>query len=412
MKGKNIIVGQSGGPTAVINASLAGIFSKAKELGADKIYGMLNGIQGFLEGRYVDISRSIKDENDVNLLKHTPAAFLGSCRFKLPSPEGNEAIYESIFALLEKLDIHAFFYIGGNDSMDSISKLSEYAKRISSDVLFIGVPKTVDNDLVHTDHSPGFGSAAKYIATSMKELIRDNKVNDQDVVTIVEIMGRDAGWLTGSSILSKCDDCSGPDLIYLPEVPFEVDSFLSDIRETQKTNRAVIVAVSEGIKTADGKYVCDTVSAARSVDSFGHTQLTGTARALADLVAEVIGCKVRAIEFSSLQRCAGHIISLTDLEEAFLVGSEAVKAAAEGYNAKFIQLNRISDIPYICETAICDVALVANLKKDVPLDWINEKKNYVTKEFINYVKPLIMGEVNIQYENGIPKHIPDVIKEI
>lgn len=411
MEGKNIIVGQSGGPTAVINSSLAGIFARARELGASKIYGMLNGIQGFLEGRYVDIGRSICSNRDVELLKNTPAAFLGSCRYKLPSAEDSIEIYNKIFSLLKELDIYAFFYIGGNDSMDTINKLSNYARSISCDIRFIGVPKTVDNDLVATDHSPGFGSAAKYIATSMKELIRDNKVNDQDVVTIVEIMGRDAGWLTGSSILSKGVDCSGPDLIYLPEVVFDINRFIEDVKEVQKRNRTVIVAVSEGVKTEDGRYVCDFIDSARSIDSFGHTQLTGTARVLADLVAKRIGCKVRAVEFSSLQRCAAHIASLTDQSEAFMVGQKAVEAANEGHSGMFIQLNRIGDDPYMCETALCDVGLVANEKKDVPLSWMNEGNNYVSEEFINYVKPLIVGEVSIEYENGLPKHIPDVVNE-
>ena len=402
----NIIVGQSGGPTAVINASLAGIYASAKSLGISVVYGMRNGIEGLLEERYVKLEDTIKNDEDIKLLKQTPSAYLGSCRFKLPSIENNEKIYIDIFSILNKLDISAFLYIGGNDSMDTINKLSVYGKSIDSHIRFIGVPKTIDNDLVCTDHSPGYGSAAKYIATSMKEIIRDNKVNNQDVVSIVEIMGRDAGWLTGASILSKGEDCKGPDLIYLPEVVFNIESFLDSVDSLRKQNRVVIVAVSEGIRTEDGRYVCEHDDFARSTDSFGHTQLTGTSRVLANLVAHKIGCKVRSIEFSSMQRCAAHIPSLTDLDEAYEVGCEAIKAATEGYSGMFIQLNRVGDNPYRCELALCDVSLVANLKKSVPVEWITSSANYLNENFINYAKPLIFGEASIEYSDGLPRHIP------
>ncbi len=404
----NVIVGQSGGPTAVINASLAGVYDAAVRLGAKKVYGMLHGIQGLLRGNYIDMGDYVKDEMDLELLKRTPSAFLGSCRYKLPRVEDDEAVYEKLFATLAELDICYFFYIGGNDSMDTIDQLAVYAQKIDSHIRFVGVPKTVDNDLVCTDHTPGFGSAAKYIAAATKELIRDNRVNDQDVVTVLEIMGRDAGWLTGSSALCCSGDCDGPDLIYLPEIAFDIDAFLKSVYEKQKKHRAVVVAVSEGIRTKDGKYVCEYSGSSRSVDAFGHKQLTGTARVLADVVGENMGCKVRAVEFSSLQRCASHLASLTDMEEAFLVGEEAVKVARDGMTGKFIQLNRTGEDPYICEPGICDVGLVANRKKDVPKEWINEEGNYVTKDFIAYVMPLIQGEVIPIMENGLPKHIPNI----
>jgi len=411
MKG-NIMVGQSGGPTAVINASLAGVFNAAVQLGGEspKVYGMLHGVQGLLKGDYVDLGDYIKDETDIELLKRTPSAFLGSCRYKLRRVADDEELYRRLFKTLDELKIEYFFYIGGNDSMDTIDQLSLYADRIKSPIRFIGVPKTIDNDLVLTDHTPGFGSAAKYIATATKELIRDSIVNDLDVVTVIEIMGRDAGWLTGSSALCKGDDCAGPDFIYLPEVPFDIDSFLQCVYEQQKRNKMVVAAVSEGIRFADGKYVCEASSSLRSVDAFGHKQLTGSAKVLAEIIAGDVGCKVRAIEFSTLQRCASHMASLTDVNEAYLVGQEAVKAASAGLSGKFIQLIRVSDDPYLCETGVCDVSLVANQKKDVPREWINEAGNYVTAEFINYVTPLIQGEIEPIMENGLPKHIPYVRK--
>lgn len=406
----NVMVGQSGGPTAVINASLAGVFDAARKGGAKKVYGMLHGIQGLLRGNYADMGEFIKDEMDLELLKRTPSAYLGSCRYKLPRVEDDEVIFEKLFGLLQKLEIEYFFYIGGNDSMDTIDQLAKYAVSIDSRIRFIGVPKTVDNDLVCTDHTPGYGSAAKYIASATKELIRDNKVNDQDVVTVIEIMGRDAGWLTGSSALCCGEDSEGPDLIYLPEMPFDIDGFLRSVYEAQKKRRAVVVAVSEGIRSGDGKYVCEYSGSARSVDAFGHKQLTGTARVLADVVGENMGCKVRAVEFSSLQRCASHIASLTDMNEAFLVGEMAVKAAFDGLTGKFITLERTNENPYHCETGICDVADVANRKKDVPREWITEEGNFVTKEFVEYVTPLIQGEVDPIMINGLPKHIPNIRK--
>ena len=277
--GKNAIVGQSGGPTSVINASLAGVFESCKSRGADIVYGMCNGVAGLLEERVVDLSTLLTDDLDIELLKRTPSSFLGSCRYKLPDWHTDEAVYKKLFAILEKLDIGYFFYIGGNDSMDTIGKLAEYGERIQSDIRFMGVPKTIDNDLMVTDHTPGYGSAAKYIATILKEVIRDSSVYDIRSVTVAEIMGRHAGWLAGAACLAGGDDSDGPDLILLPEVPFEQDKFLARVDELQRVKSNVIIAASEGVKTADGTYLCDLVSTAGQLDAFGHKAiLSGTSR--------------------------------------------------------------------------------------------------------------------------------------
>ena len=300
-KKRNIIVGQSGGPTSVINSSLAGVYKNAVERGFDKVYGMLHGIQGLLDEQYIDLSTQIHSELDIELLKRTPSAFLGSCRYKLPEIHEDKTIYEKIFEILNKLDIYAFIYIGGNDSMDTIKKLSDYAIITGQTQKFLGVPKTIDNDLAVTDHTPGYGSAAKYIASTMKEIIRDALVQPIKIVNIIEIMGRNAGWLTAASALAKGDDCEGVDLIYLPETVFDINKFVAKVQEIQKTKKQIVVAVSEGVKTADGKYVCESASSNMLVDSFGHKQLSGTASALANVISNEIGCKTRAIEFSTIQ---------------------------------------------------------------------------------------------------------------
>lgn len=406
---KNVMVGQSGGPTSVINASLAGVFKTALDLGAEKVYGMRNGIEGLLDGRYVDLAQYIKDDVGIELLKGTPSAFLGSCRYRLPPLSKNVTAYETIFSILLELDVGYFFYIGGNDSMDTIAQLTQYAAKTDADIKFIGVPKTIDNDLVITDHTPGFGSAAKYVATSVKELIRDNRVQDMDVVTVIEVMGRDAGWLTGSAALCTGPDCDGPDLIYLPELAFDIDKFVARVAEKQRERRAVIVCISEGVRTQDGRYVCEyTPEASSTVDSFGHRQLTGTARVLAGIVRERLGCKVRAIEFSSLQRCAAHIQSETDVKEAFHVGVAAVRAAFAGETGKVIIIERVDDEPYQSTMGICDVTLVANYRKDVPRNWINAEGDYVTEQFLDYVRPLIRGETSPIIVDGLPRHIENI----
>ena len=402
---KNVIVGQSGGPTAVINASLAGVYKTAKDMGADTIYGMRYGIQGLLEKKIVDLGEKIRNNMDVELLKRTPASFLGSCRYKLPEISEDKAIYEKIFAILEELEIMAFFYIGGNDSMDTIKKLSDYSLLNGSNIRFMGVPKTIDNDLAATDHTPGYGSAAKYIGSITKEVIRDGLVYDQQNVTILEIMGRNAGWLTGAAALAKCEDCEGPDMIFLPEVTFDVDEFMKKVAELHKKKKSVVVAVSEGVKTADGRYVCELTDGIDFVDAFGHKQLTGTARFLAEKINREVGCKTRAIEFNSLQRCASHIVSRVDITEAYQVGGAAVKEAFEGETGKMIILKRVSDDPYICVTDIYDVHKVANVEKKVPRNWINEAGDYVTEEFVNYIRPLIQAELTPIMTDGLPRHL-------
>ena len=402
---KNVIVGQSGGPTAVINASLAGVYKTAKDMGADTIYGMRYGIQGLLEKKIVDLGEKIRNDMDVELLKRTPASFLGSCRYKLPESSEDKAIYEKIFAILEELGIMAFFYIGGNDSMDTIKKLSDYAETVGNPIRFIGVPKTIDNDLEGTDHTPGYGSAAKYIATVTKELVRDGLIYEMQSVTVIEIMGRNAGWLTGAAVLAKSEDCEGPDMIFLPEVTFDVDEFMHKVAELHKKKKSVVVAVSEGVKTADGHYVCELTDGIEFVDAFGHKQLTGTARFLAEKINREVGCKTRAIEFNSLQRCASHIVSRVDITEAYQVGGAAVKEAFEGETGKMIILKRVSDDPYICVTDIYDVHKVANVEKKVPREWINEAGDYVTDEFVNYIRPLIQAELTPIMTDGLPRHL-------
>ena len=402
----NIIVGQSGGPTSVINSSLAGVFATAKELGAGKIYGMRNGIEGLLEERYIDMTEYIKNSMDVEILKRTPSSFLGSCRFKLPTVEKSPETYEKIIAVLRKLDIQHFFYIGGNDSMDTIKQLSEYAKAKNiTDITFMGVPKTIDNDLAVTDHTPGYGSAAKYIASTMKEIIRDALVQPIKIVNIIDIMGRNAGWLTAAAALAKGDDCEGADLIYLPETVFDINKFVAKVQEIQKTKKQIVVAVSEGVKTADGKYVCESASSNMLVDSFGHKQLSGTATALANVISNEIGCKTRAIEFSTIQRCASHIASLTDVNEAFIVGGIAVKAAFDGETGKVGIFQRLSNKPYLMGTSIYDVNAIANVEKTVPQEWIINDGTGVSQEALDYMRPLIQGEIYPYMVDGLPRHI-------
>ena len=403
----NVIVGQSGGPTAVINSSLAGVFKTAKDRGANKVYGMLHGIQGLLQERYVDLEDHIKNDLDIELLKRTPSAYLGSCRFKLPDISQDREIYDKIFDILNKLEIEYFFYIGGNDSMDTIKKLSDYSLLNGSNIRFMGVPKTIDNDLALTDHTPGFGSAAKYIGASTKEVIRDAQglTYKKSMITIMEIMGRNAGWLTGATALARTEDCDGPDLIYLPEVPFDIDKFLVKVKDLLKKKSSVVIAVSEGIRLADGRYVCELGSSGDYVDAFGHKQLAGTATYLANFLAAECGCKTRAVELSTLQRSASHMASRVDIEEAFMVGGAAVKAADEGYNGNMVVIDRVSDDPYMSSAGIYDVHRIANEEKLVPREWVNKEGNYVTKDFIDYVKPLIQGDYQPIMVNGLPRHL-------
>ncbi len=402
---KNVIVGQSGGPTSVINSSLLGVFKTAKDRGADIVYGMVHGIKGLLDRDIVDLSAQIKTDLDMDLLKRTPSSFLGSCRYKLPEIEGNEETYEKIFAILNELEIYAFFYIGGNDSMDTIKKLTDYGNKVGSPIRFIGVPKTIDNDLAITDHTPGFGSAAKYIAATTKEIIRDGLVYDYPVVSVIEIMGRNAGWLTAAAALSKGEDCEGVDLIYMPETVFDVDKFILKVGELLKEERSIVIAVSEGIKVADGRYVCELADHIDYVDAFGHKQLAGTARYLTGEISKRFKVKTRAIELSSLQRCAAHVTSRIDITEAFNAGGAAVKLAFEGVTGQVITLQRVSEDPYMCITEPADVHFIANVEKKVPREWINEDGTYVTPELVHYIRPLIQAEIAPLWVDGLPRHL-------
>lgn len=406
-KKRNIIVGQSGGPTSVINSSLAGVYKNAKERGFNKVYGMLHGIQGLIDEQYVDLSTQIHSDMDIELLKRTPSAFLGSCRYKLPEIHEQPELYEKIFSILDKLEIETFIYIGGNDSMDTIKKLSDYAIVKGYQQKFLGVPKTIDNDLALTDHTPGFGSAAKYIAASTKEVIRDmlGLAYNKKMITIIEIMGRNAGWLTGATALAKTEECDGPDLIYLPEIPFDIDKFLAKTKELLEQKSSLIIAVSEGIKLADGRYVCELSSGVDYVDAFGHKQLQGTASYLANYLAAEIGCKTRGIEFSTMQRSASHMASRVDVDEAFMVGGAAVKAADEGDSGKVIVIDRVADDPYMSAAGIYDVHRIANNEKMVPREWVNEEGDYVTEKFVSYVEPLIQGDYQPFMVNGLPQHL-------
>ena len=399
----NAVVGQSGGPTAAINATLAGVIEGCAELCElgliGKLYGMKNGIEGLLNEALCDLT-PLFNSSDRELLKVTPAAALGSCRRRLKSHDVDGATYERLLEIFKKYDIRYFFYIGGNDSMDTVYKLSEYAKGQSYELRVIGVPKTIDNDLQATDHTPGFGSAAKYIATSVKEMRRDVSVYQVKAVTIVEIMGRDAGWLTAASALPNITG-DGPDLIYLPERAFSFESFIEDVNEVLKTKPAVLVCVSEGIRFADGRYVAASGAAA---DGFGHVQLSGAGKVLEHLVKEKIGCKVRSVELNLPQRCASHIASLTDINEAVGVGKSAAHLAKDGKSGVMATILRKPGESYSAEFGYADISLIANEVKGVPVAYINERGNGITKEGIDYILPLIVGEVNIPYENGLPKH--------
>lgn len=401
----NAIVGQSGGPTSVINSSLAGVFQACQMRGAEHVYGMRNGIAGLLEERVVDLSDRISTSTEIELLKRTPSSYLGSCRYKLPDFNADPAVYEKLFRILDKLDIGYFFYIGGNDSMDTICKLSDYAKLTGSKIKFMGVPKTIDNDLMVTDHTPGYGSAAKYIGTVMKEVIRDAAVYGTKYVTIVEVMGRNAGWLTAAAALARGEDCEGVDMIALPEIPFNVERFLDKVANMQKDKASIVIAVSEGVKLEDGCYVCELSSDEHAVDSFGHKSLMGTARYLCDLVGQKIDTKTRYIELATLQRCASHIASYTDINEAFMVGGMAAKAAFEGHTGEMVALKRISNDPYQCTTELHDIHKIANFEKKIPMEWINAYHTDLTPEFLAYARPLVQGELPPMYIDGLPRHL-------
>ena len=404
MNQSNCMVAQSGGPTVAINASLAGVIAEVRQSGKyDVCYGAINGILGILNERYLNLTEVVNDDEKLERLKVTPAMYLGSCRHKLPNYKDDDSPYVFIFNQFAKMNIKAFFYIGGNDSMDTVLKLSDYAAKINSDIRIIGIPKTIDNDLCMIDHTPGFGSAAKYIASTMLEVAHDTFIYAVKSVTIVEIMGRDAGWLTASSALARNSYNTAPHLIYLPEVAFDKEQFLNDIREKLKTLNNVIVAVSEGIRDENGDYITASKAVA---DQFGHQQLSGAGKALEFLVKENIGVKVRSVEVNVLQRCAAHMASATDLNESFTLGNKAVSLAGEGITASMVTLERVSNTPYEVRYDHAPIAGIANEAKSIPREWINETGNDITPALYEYLKPLIQGEVSISYKDGIPVYMP------
>ena len=404
----NAVVGQSGGPTAAINATLSGVIRGVKD--AEKkgiintIYGMRNGIEGFLAENLINLSEIFDSDAKLRTLEATPAAALGSCRKKMKSPEEDPDTYSELIRIFKKYDIRYFFYIGGNDSMDTVSKLSKYAADHEYEMQVIGVPKTIDNDLAATDHTPGFGSAAKYVAITMKEILRDVSVYTMKAVTIVEIMGRDAGWLTASAALAGISDGRGPDLIYLPEREFDPDEFLTSINVAFEKHPAVLVAISEGIKFPDGRYVGEGLGG-RKVDAFGHVALSGAGKVLEQLVKEKIGCKVRSIELNLPQRCASHIASATDIAESVGVGFAAVRAATAGKTGVMMTIDRLPGDDYFVSFGTAEISAIANAVKKVPDEFINQDGNGVTPSCIDYLAPLIIGELTPEYENGLPKHI-------
>ena len=400
---KNLIVGQSGGPTAVINGNLYGVVTEAmrhtEEI--DEIYGMINGIEGFLNGHMMDM-RSLIETNELSLLRTTPGSYLGSCRYKLPE-DLNDPVYPLLFNKFTSHGIGYFFYIGGNDSMDTVSKLSRYAKKINSDIRFIGVPKTIDNDLVHTDHTPGFGSAAKYVASTVREIAIDASVYDnKKSVTIVEIMGRHAGWLTAASVLARKFENDNPVLIYLPESAFNTDTFIEDVKKALEHTSNLVVCVSEGINDGNGTFICELASDV-GVDTFGHKMLTGSGKYLENLVKEKLGVKVRSIELNVNQRCSSSMISATDQEEAIQAGISGVHFALDGITGKMIAFHRTEGADYSINYVPEDVNLICNQEKTVPPEWITGNGSDIGQAFIDHALPLIQGIVNVPEENGLPK---------
>ena len=399
----NIAVAQSGGPTCAINASLLGVFKQGlKEEKINHIFGFINGIEGVIDNIFVDLNTVIKNDEDMELLRQTPSTCLGSCRFKLPDEEENPEIYEKIVDCFEKHGIGAFFYIGGNDSMDTVAKLSKYIIAHKKDIKVIGIPKTIDNDLMYTDHTPGFGSAVKYVATSLQEIIRDSSVYSIDSVTIVEIMGRHAGWLTASSCVLRANNEQAPHLIYLPESKISVQKFIDDVKYMRQVHKAVIVAVSEGLKLE--KSNSEISYGTGVVDSFGHEMLSGIGKVLENIVRSSIGCKVRSIELNVMQRCSSHISSKTDVDEAEHIAEEAVKAAISGQTGKMMSFKRLGNAPYTVIVDTVDANEVANKERFFPNEWISKGDNNVSDEAVNYFLPLIHGEQIIRMKNGIPIH--------
>ncbi|MBR3901228.1 MAG: 6-phosphofructokinase [Ruminococcus sp.] len=394
----NIAVAQSGGPTCAINASLVGVFKEAlKEPQIDAIFGSVNGIEGIIHNHLVDLKTLILTNDDVELLRQTPSTVLGSCRYKLPDYSEDDSVYKKIIATLKQRQIGAFFYIGGNDSMDTVNKLSEYFRQEGIDIKVIGIPKTIDNDLCITDHTPGFGSAAKYVAATMREIVRDSSVYSIPSVTIVEVMGRHAGWLTASSAVLHALGETAPHLIYVPERSFSLEAFLRDVRQEMAKHKAVIVAVSEGIEVPEGVQ-------SGVVDNFGHKYLSGIGKYLEESVRKEIGCKVRSIELNVMQRCSSHLCSKTDIDEAEAIGSAGVKCALDGETGKVMVFRRVNEMPYTIVIETTSAANIANNEKFLPDDFITPSGNNITDNALSYFLPLIQGELNTIMEQGVPKH--------
>lgn len=399
MEKGNFAVAQSGGPTAAINATLLGVIEYALESNC-KIYGAIHGIKGVLENNLLELNSIFEKQENKKLLKNTPGAYLGSCRIKLPEVDSGAEAYEKIFNTFESKNITRFVYIGGNDSMDTVNKLSEYAKAHNKNVSIVGAPKTIDNDLAGTDHCPGFGSAARFVASAVKEIARDSGVYFEKSITIIEIMGRNAGWLTAAAALARCEGSTAPHLIYLPEKPISRKKIIDDVKNCTEPN--IIIAVSEGLKDENNNYYSAQTTAAH--DIFGHAQLAGCARVLEELLKKEFGYKMRSVELNVLQRCCGHFTSLTDLNESEEIGKQAARRASLGESGIVMGFKRIKD-DYECEIIENKVCEVANKEKLVPDEFINENSNDVTDKFIKYCKPLIEGEPQIIFENGLPKHI-------
>ena len=393
------VIGQSGGPSAVINASAYGVIKTALESDCiTKVYGAHHGIVGILNDRLMIMDE--EDPQELELLLHTPSSALGSCRYKIADPEVDDTDYKRILEIFQKYNIRYFFYNGGNDSMDTCNKVNRYMQKVGYECRVFGVPKTIDNDLFGTDHCPGFASAAKYIATSVMEVARDCKVYDKGMITIVECMGRHAGWLTAASVLAS-ETGDGPDLIYLPEVDFNMEDFLDDVIRVYNGQGSCLVAVSEGVHYADGSFVSEAKTS--GTDGFGHAQLGGLAARLASIVKAATGAKVRGIELSLLQRCAAHCASATDIEESFNSGKLAVESAIAGESGKMVGFRCDRKNGYVCHYELFDLEQVANFEKKVPLEWITSDNAYVTQDFVDYCTPLIEGEPQLRYENGLPR---------
>lgn len=392
---KNAIVGQSGGPTAAINATLAGVIEKClKSDEIDVLYGAVHGIDGVLNEDLINLNGIFADSEKTELLKVTPASYLGSCRHRITENDVN-----GIFEVLKKFNIGYFFYIGGNDSMDTVAKLAKDAE--SHGVKVIGIPKTIDNDLYGTDHCPGYGSAAKFIASSVMEITRDCTCYDLDSVTIIELMGRNAGWLTAASALARCNGNTTPDLIYLPERPFIKEKFIDDVKQKISEKGSIVVAVSEGIKNEKGTYIAEQ----HSLDAFGHGQLGGTGECLASIIKNTLHCKSRAVEINLLQRCAGHMLSKTDIELSERIGKSAVEEALSGNSGVMMAFKHVSRNPFTVEIEAVDVSKIANEENRLPNHYINSDGNYVTESFIEYAAPLIDGDVAVPTKNGLPLHL-------